>query len=47
VDSADKALQAAVELGGTVLREPADTPYGRIGSAADPMGARFSVVSRG
>ena len=46
VDSADKALQTAVELGGSVLREPEDTPYGRIGSAADPMGARFNVVSR-
>jgi hypothetical protein len=47
VDNADKALETAAELGGTVLREATDTPYGRIGSAADPMGARFSVVSGG
>jgi predicted enzyme related to lactoylglutathione lyase len=47
VGDADKALAAAVELGGKILSEPEDTPFGRIGWGADPMGARFSVVSRG
>lgn len=47
VEDTDKALALATELGGTVTREGADTPFGRLGSATDPMGARFLVVSTG
>lgn len=32
------------ELGGSVLVEPFDTPYGRVARLADPQGGRFSVV---
>jgi uncharacterized protein len=45
VEDTDKALALAVELGGRVTREAGDTPFGRLGSATDPMGARFLVVS--
>jgi predicted enzyme related to lactoylglutathione lyase len=37
-------LARVVELGGTVLREPADTPFGRLAEAADPTGTRFSLA---
>jgi hypothetical protein len=47
VDDTDKALAAAVELGGMVAQTPVDTPLGRLGVAVDPMGARVWVVSRG
>jgi len=46
VDDTDKALAAASELGGTVVQQPIDTPLGRLGAVADPMGARVWVVSR-
>jgi predicted enzyme related to lactoylglutathione lyase len=47
VDDTDKVLAAAIELGGTVAQEAIDTPFGRLGVAVDPMGARVWVVSRG
>lgn len=40
----DATLTRVVELGGTVLREPADTPFGRLAEAADPTGTRFSLA---
>jgi predicted enzyme related to lactoylglutathione lyase len=43
-DDVAKALEQVVELGGTVLRQPEDTPYGRLAEAADPTGARFKLV---
>jgi predicted enzyme related to lactoylglutathione lyase len=46
VDDADKALSLAAELGGTVHQEATDTPFGRLGMATDPMGARIWLVSR-
>jgi uncharacterized protein len=44
VADVDSALAGIAELGGTVLREAADTPFGRLAEAADPMGARFSLA---
>jgi uncharacterized protein len=31
------------KLGGSVILEPQDTPYGRIAEVADPSGARFKL----
>ena len=44
VADTDAALARVVELGGTVLREAADTPFGRLAEAADPTGTRFSLA---
>ncbi|MBO0787287.1 MAG: VOC family protein [Actinobacteria bacterium] len=45
VDNTDAALARAVSLGGAVVRDAEDTPYGRLATAADPQGARFKLVS--
>ena len=44
VADVDAALEGIVRLGGTVLRAAADTPFGRLAEAADPMGARFNLA---
>ncbi len=44
VDDVDSALEGISRLGGTVLRAAADTPFGRLAEAADPMGARFNLA---
>ena len=44
VANVDSALRGIVRLGGTVLRPAADTPFGRLAEATDPMGARFSLA---
>ena len=41
VDDADAAATKAKELGGTVLSEPADLPWVRTTTIADPQGATF------
>lgn len=43
---ADCAASAAriTELGGTIVREPEDTPYGRLCAAQDPTGALFNLM---
>jgi len=46
VDDADKTLATVSELGGTIVREAADTPFGRFGDVRDPMGAVFNVIGR-
>ena len=46
VDDADKTLATVSELGGTIIREAADTPFGRFGDVRDPMGAIFNVIGR-
>lgn len=43
-DDTDAALARIVDLGGQVLRDAEDTPYGRLATAADPTGARFKLV---
>jgi uncharacterized protein len=44
VADADSTLTRVAILGGTVLREPEDTPFGRLAEAADPTGTRFGLV---
>jgi uncharacterized protein len=44
VDDADAAVAKAVELGGSVITEPMDMPYGRHADVADPNGATFTVI---
>jgi predicted enzyme related to lactoylglutathione lyase len=44
VEDADAALADIVDLGGTILRPPEDSPHGRLASAADVTGARFKLV---
>lgn len=43
-DDADAAASRIASGGGTLLGEPADTPYGRFFEALDPEGSRFSVM---
>jgi hypothetical protein len=45
VADVDSALRGIGRLGGSVLRPAADTPFGRLAEAADPMGARFNLAS--
>lgn len=45
VDDADETVDCAVRLGGDVLAEPTDSPYGRIADVCDPQGAEFSVIA--
>ncbi|MFC4375017.1 VOC family protein [Nocardia halotolerans] len=42
-DDVDKTAAAAVSLGGRMVLEPMDTPYGRVAGLADPTGAHFSI----
>jgi predicted enzyme related to lactoylglutathione lyase len=42
---ADEAARRAVRLGGRVVDPPADAPYGRVATLADPTGAAFALVS--
>ncbi|MDO4259070.1 MAG: VOC family protein [Actinomycetaceae bacterium] len=44
VANADSACERVRDLGGTLLSEVTDTPWGRIGRCADPDGVGFSVV---
>jgi uncharacterized protein len=45
VDDADAAVAKVTELGGSVVEQPMDTPYGRIAHVSDPAGARFRLVA--
>jgi predicted enzyme related to lactoylglutathione lyase len=44
VADADAAAAAVGATGGTVLREPVDSPHGRLAVVADPWGAAFTVI---
>jgi uncharacterized protein len=44
VDNADAAVAKVVELGGSVVQPPEDTPYGRLTEVADPYGAHFKLI---
>ena len=44
VENADKTVEQAVALGGTLVHGPDDTPYGRLAVLTDPMGAAFRIV---
>ena len=45
VDSTDAAVATAVQLGGSVVQEIRDSPYGRIGVVTDNQGAVFSLIT--
>jgi predicted enzyme related to lactoylglutathione lyase len=44
VADADAAVTKVAELGGKVLADPVDTPFGRLATASDPMGAEFKLA---
>jgi uncharacterized protein len=44
LDDVDAGAGRARELGGEVLREPEDSPYGRSATLRDPQGAVFAVI---
>jgi hypothetical protein len=46
VEDTDAAAFAVAATGGTVLREPVDSPHGRLAVVADPWGAAFTVIER-
>lgn len=47
VEDADRAASAVEDAGGSVVRPPEDTPYGRMAVVADPGGATFLVSEMG
>lgn len=44
-DDVDKTVEVIVDHGGSVVRAPEDTPYGRLAAVADPTGAGFNLSS--
>jgi predicted enzyme related to lactoylglutathione lyase len=46
VDDVDGALACAVELGGTRVMDPVDTPFSRIATFTDPDGNLVGLLSR-
>jgi uncharacterized protein len=44
LDDVDAGFDRARELGGQVLREPVDSPYGRYAPVQDPQGAAFCLI---
>ena len=44
VADTDTACAKIVDLGGTVLDAPQDTPFGRNATVADPTGAMFKIT---
>ncbi len=45
VDDVDSSVEQVSALGGSVLMEPEDSPYGRIATVTDPMGASFKLCT--
>jgi uncharacterized protein len=45
VDDTNATARAAEKLGGRIVREPNDSPYGILAELADPSGARFRLRS--
>ena len=43
VDDADAVVAKATDLGGSVVMEATDTPYGRLATVTDPAGAAFKL----
>jgi predicted enzyme related to lactoylglutathione lyase len=43
VDDADETVASVEALGGSVVIEARDTPYGRLAAVADPAGAQFKL----
>lgn len=46
VDDADAAVAAVTRLGGSVVRDPSDTEFGRMAAVTDAQGSAFMVMSR-
>jgi predicted enzyme related to lactoylglutathione lyase len=44
-DDVDAGFERARELGGELLTEPTDSPYGRWATVRDPQGATFRLIS--
>lgn len=44
VEDADAAAARVRELGGSMLDDPVDTPFGRLAHAVDPLGTLFTVL---
>ena len=44
VADADASAKRVTALGGKVMQPPFDTPYGRMSTVVDPLGARFCIV---
>jgi predicted enzyme related to lactoylglutathione lyase len=44
VEDADLAAARVRELGGALLDQPVDTPFGRIAHATDPLGTLFTII---
>jgi predicted enzyme related to lactoylglutathione lyase len=47
VTDVDETSTLITMLGGTMLDDPADSPFGRLAHAADPTGALFTIVEVG
>jgi predicted enzyme related to lactoylglutathione lyase len=47
VDDADVAVAMVEALGGSVVMDAEDTPYGRIATVTDPAGAQFKLRRSG
>jgi len=43
VEDADATVDKIKKLGGSVVRDAEDTPYGRLAAVADPNGAMFNL----
>jgi len=43
VDDADASVAKVKALGGSVVADPEDTPYGRMATVTDPSGAQFKL----
>ncbi len=46
VDDADAAVATVVEHGGTVVKEPEESGFGRLAVVRDPLGAEMKIVAR-
>jgi predicted enzyme related to lactoylglutathione lyase len=45
VDGTEAALERVLTLGGSLLREPWDSPFGRMAVVADPQGPAFGLIT--
>lgn len=43
-DDVDASAAQVAQLGGSILAAPADSPYGRWGTVADPLGSEFRIM---
>ncbi|HEY2044634.1 MAG TPA: VOC family protein [Jatrophihabitans sp.] len=45
VTDADEAADEVVKLGGSIIRPPSDSPYGRLATVADSEGSVFAIMA--